>query len=116
VEAEPVGGPTYRGGSVPAPIFGGLDRLRLDETRCAREVLAEATAAIGVDDRNFIVANAVNVKFFETLASIVDQKLADVVVPIGENASADPLVVGEVKAAVVVAKRLTIQEPQALII
>src|SRR5262249_11709178 len=63
-----------------------------------------------------VIANAIDVIFLETLRGIVDQELANTAIPVGKDPTANPLMVGAVKTAVVVAIGLAVEEPQALIV
>jgi hypothetical protein len=52
-------------------VLGDLNYLRLRRARGCRQVLAEPAAPMGVDNGDLIVANAIDVKLFETLLDIV---------------------------------------------
>ena len=116
IEAEPRWRRPHRRRTIVRPVFRDLDRLRPDEPRRAGHVLAEPTAAVSVDHRDLVVADAVDVEFLQALLDVVDQELADILVPVGEYVAADPALVGEIQTAVVVAVRLAVEELDRLVV
>ena len=54
------------------------------------QVLAELPAAVLVDDRHLVVAEAVDVILPGEERGVVDEELPDVLVPVGEDQAPDP--------------------------
>src|ERR1043166_1851689 len=71
---------------------------------------------MGVDDGHLVVADAVDVILLRARQRVVDQELADVLVPVGEDEAANPALIGEIQAAIVVAGRLAVEEEQARVV
>src|ERR1051325_11905613 len=71
---------------------------------------------MGVDDGHLIVADAVDVILLRARQRVVDQELADVLVTVGEDEAANPALIGEIQAAIVVAGRLAVEEEQARVV
>ncbi len=80
------------------------------------EVLAEAPAAVLVDHRHLVVAEAIDVVLGQVELGVVDQELPHVGVPVRENQPAHIPLVGEIKAAVIVAGGLAVEEVEAVVV
>ena len=79
-------------------------------------MLREPPPAVLVDDGDLVVAHAVDMEFLQALDGVVDQELADTIVPVGEDEPADPAVIGEIEAPVVVPMRLPVEKVDALVV
>lgn len=69
-----------------------------------------------VDHGDLIVAKSVQVVLVEQHATVVDQKLPDLLLPEREHQAARVTVAKEIQAVVVVTPRLSIEKVQALFI
>ena len=101
------------------PVLRVLDHVRLEEAQGARQVGAETPPAReiqGEQNADLIVAEAVDVKGAHEKRRVVDEELADVIVPEGEGKSTGPPHVGEVEAIVVIAVGEAVPEIEIQII
>jgi hypothetical protein len=105
-------------GLLRRPVLGDMDGLGLEVPGGVRHVLAKPPAMLAAllfDDTDFIVAEAVGVALVQIEPRVVDQKLSDVPVPIGEDQAAGPPTIGEVEAVVQVPVRLPVVEVEAAV-
>ena len=71
---------------------------------------------MAVDDRHFVEAEAIDVVFVEEEAGVVDEELPHLGLPVRVHQAAGPSLVREIETAVVVAVRLPVVEPDALVV
>jgi hypothetical protein len=83
--------------------------------RIIRQILAEPPAAEAIDHRHLVEAESVGVVLVHVEAGVVDQELADLWLPEGEDQPAGPLLVGEVEAVVVAPLGDAIEEVETLV-
>src|SRR5262249_984180 len=100
---------------IGTPELGDLRDRRHPAADRVGPVLAEAPAAEAIDDRHLVVAESVGMVLVEVERGVVDEELADLALPEGEDQPARPLLVGEVEAVVVPAVPGAVEEVQALV-
>ena len=111
VEAEPLGRRMQRAGAILVPVLGNLDRRGIGRAHRVRQVLAEAPAALVLDHPHLIVANSIDPELGQKEPRIIDEKLRYPIIPIGEDLTACPAVIGEEKAVVLVVRTLPVVKP-----